>query len=69
MILKTRDAQNIFDWTHCPLSDESCFLACSTSWLREDAKLNYELVYRDEDNQSMSAGLPYPNFQMGFMEV
>ncbi|CAF2709975.1 unnamed protein product [Rotaria sp. Silwood2] len=72
--MKTRYAQNISDWTHCPSSDESRYLACSTSWIMEDAKLNCELVYRDENNQPMSVskefnlGQTYYNTRMVILE-
>lgn len=60
--LKTRYAQNISDWTQCRSSDESRYLACSTSWIQEDAKLNCEIVYRDENDQPMS---PSKQFNLG----
>jgi hypothetical protein len=72
--MKTHYAQNISDWTHCPSSDESQFLACSTAWIVEDAKLNCELVYRDENNQPMSVstefnlGQTYYNTRMVILE-
>lgn len=72
--MKTRYAQNISDWTHCPSSDESRYLACSTSWIMEDAKVNCELVYRDENNQPMSTskqfdlGQIYYNTRMVILE-
>ncbi len=52
--IKTRYAQNISDWINCSSSDESRFLACSTLWIAEDAKLDCELVYRDENNQRIT---------------
>jgi hypothetical protein len=60
--LKTRYAQNVSDWAQCRSSDQSRFLACSTSWISEDAKLNCELVYRDENDQQMS---PSKRFNLG----
>ncbi|CAF0923907.1 unnamed protein product [Rotaria sordida] len=72
--MKTRYAQNTSDWTHCPSSDESRYLACSTSWIIEDAKLNCEIVYRDENNQPMSIskefdlGQTYYNTRMVILE-
>lgn len=47
--MKNHYAQNISDWTNCSSSDESRFLACSTIWIQEDAKINCETVYRDEN--------------------
>jgi hypothetical protein len=73
-LMKTQYAQNISDWTHCPSADESQFLACSTSWIMEDAKLNCELVYRDENNQPMNVskafdlGQTYFNTRMVILE-
>jgi len=52
--LKNRYAQNVSDWAQCRASDESRFLACSTSWISEIEEINCELVYRDENNQPMS---------------
>jgi hypothetical protein len=72
--MKTHYAQNISDWTNCSTSDESRFLACSTIWIMEDAKLNCELVYRDENNQPMSVskefdlGQTYYNTRMVVLE-
>jgi hypothetical protein len=60
--LKTRYARNVSDWAQCRSSDQSRFLACSTSWISEDAKLNCELVYRDENDQQMS---PSKRFNLG----
>jgi hypothetical protein len=60
--LKNRYAQNVSDWAQCQSSDESRFLACSTSWISEAAKVNCELVYRDENNQPMS---PSKRFNLG----
>ncbi len=61
-LLKTTYAQNVSDWTQCQSSDESRYLACSTSWIQEDAKLNCELVYRDENDQPLS---PSKSFNLG----
>ncbi|CAF1919537.1 unnamed protein product [Rotaria magnacalcarata] len=72
--MKTRYAQNISDWTHCPSTDESRFLACSTSWIVEDAQFNCDIVYRDENNQPMSVskefnlGQTYYNTRMVILE-
>ena len=57
--MKTTYAKNISDWTQCPSSDESRYLACSTSWISEDATLNCQFVYRDEDNQKISQSKPF----------
>jgi hypothetical protein len=61
-LLKTTYARNVSDWTQCQSSDESRYLACSASWIQEDAKLNCELVYRDEDDQPLS---PSKSFNLG----
>ncbi len=61
-LLKTTYVRNISDWTQCYGSDESRYLACSTSWIQEDAKLNCELVYRDENDQPLS---PSKSFNLG----
>jgi hypothetical protein len=72
--MKTHYAQNISDWTNCSSSDETRFLACSTLWIMEDAKLNCDLVYRDENNQPMSVskqfdlGQTYYNTRMVILE-
>jgi len=72
--MKTRYAQNISDWTKCPSSDESRYLACSTQWILEDAKINCDIVYRDENNQPMSVskefdlGQTYYNTRMVILE-
>jgi hypothetical protein len=72
--LKTRYAQNVSDWGQCRASDESRFLACSTSWISENGEINCELVYRDENDQPMSAskrfnlGQTYYNTRMDTLE-
>ncbi|CAF0743709.1 unnamed protein product [Adineta steineri] len=72
--MKTHYAQNISDWTNCSTSDESRYLACSELWIVEDAKLNCDLVYRDENNQPMSVskeftlGQTYYNTRMIIVE-
>jgi hypothetical protein len=72
--MKTHYAKNISDWTNCSSSDETRFLACSTLWIMEDAKLNCDLVYRDENNQPMSVskqfdlGQTYYNTRMVILE-
>ncbi|CAF1108575.1 unnamed protein product [Adineta ricciae] len=72
--MKTQYAQNISDWTNCSSSDESRYLACATLWIAEDAKLNCDLVYRDENNQPMSVskefelGQTYYNTRMPIVE-
>lgn len=53
--MRTQYAANISDWTACPSSDESKFLACASKWIAEDAKYNCDFVYRDENNQPISA--------------
>jgi hypothetical protein len=73
-LLKTTYAQNVSDWTQCPSSDESRYLACSTSWIQEDAKLDCEFVYLDDDGQRMSPskafnlGQTYYNTRMVILE-
>jgi len=57
--LNTKYAKNISDWTSCPSSDESRYLACSTIWLEEDQPINCNLVYLDENNQPMHKGTVY----------
>jgi hypothetical protein len=54
--LKNHYAQNISDWAQCGSSNESLFLACSTSWISEIEEINCKLVYRNEKNQPMSRG-------------
>lgn len=43
----------IYANTQCPSSNESLYLARSSTWIREDAELNCATVYRDEDDKSM----------------
>jgi hypothetical protein len=52
--MKNHYAQNISDWTNCSSSDESRFLACSILWIQENAKINCDIVYRDENNQRIT---------------
>jgi hypothetical protein len=52
--MKNHYAQNISDWTNCSSSDESRFLACSILWIQENAKINCDIVYRDENNRRIT---------------
>jgi hypothetical protein len=52
--MKNHYAQNISDWTNCSSSDESRFLGCSILWIQEDAKIDCDAVYRDENNQQIT---------------
>lgn len=52
--MKSVYSHNISDWTDCASSSESRFLACANLWIEEDAKLNCETVYRDEDDQKIT---------------
>jgi hypothetical protein len=52
--LHTTYAGNISQWSTCPSADKSRYLACSTAWIDEDAELNCEHVYRDEDDQPLN---------------
>lgn len=73
-VMKTNYSQNISDWTNCSSSDETRFLACSTIWIQEDAKLNCEVVYIDENGQRITnetgfkLGDIYFNTRMVFVE-
>ena len=60
--MKTVYAGNISDWTNCSSSDESRYLACSTLWIQEDAKLDCDVVYRDENDQKIT---PQTGFDLG----
>lgn len=60
--MKTVYAQNISDWTDCRSSDESRYLACSTLWIQEDAKLDCDVVYRDENDEKIT---PVTGFDLG----
>jgi len=52
--MKNIPAQNISDWTNCSSSGESRFLACSKVWIQEDAKLDCDAVYIDENGQRIT---------------
>lgn len=52
--LKTVYGRNVSQWTDCSSSSESSFLACAKLWIDEDAILDCEVVYRDEDDQKIT---------------
>lgn len=60
--MKTTYAPNISDWTNCGSSDESRYLACSTLWIQEDAKLDCDVVYLDENGDKIT---PQTGFDLG----
>ena len=60
--LHTTYAANISQWLKCPYEDEVKYLACSTAWIDEDAQLNCDHVYRDENNQPLN---PSEEFHFG----
>lgn len=72
--MKTHYAQNVSDWKNCSLPDESRFLACSTAWIQESAKIDCDTVYLDEDDQRITVqtgftlGQTYFNTRMVILE-
>lgn len=52
--MKGRYAQSIPEWMNCTTTDDSKYMACSSMWIQEDAKLCCELVYRDEFYQPIT---------------
>ena len=73
--MKSVYAHNISDWTDCSSSSESRYLACSNLWIDEDAKLDCETVYRDEDDEKITTatgftlGQTYYNTRMITVEL
>lgn len=73
--LSSRYAQNVSDWTKCSISDETQYLACSTQWIQEDAELDCNVVYIDEDDKHItpSTGFnlcqTYYNTRMDVLEL
>ncbi|CAF0878055.1 unnamed protein product [Adineta steineri] len=73
-IMHTIYVRNISQWSKCPSTDESKYLACSTAWINEGVALNCAFVYRDEQDQPFSIsqqfqlGQTYYNTRIGIVE-
>jgi hypothetical protein len=58
-LISTTYASNVTQWSTCPSSDPSVYLACSRAWIEEDVDLNIASVYLDETGKRMSSTQPF----------
>jgi len=71
--MNSRYAQDISAWIQC--SDDSPYLACSSTWIQEDAEHSCTSVYRDENGEQISSATgfnfseTYYNTRMSIVEL